>query len=164
MKKLKLRPYTKMASLDATALFPSVPIGDALKHIRELLHKDNTLHKRTNLSPDDVVELCQLCLSSSNFVYDNRHHTTNDSGPIGLSLMVTVSQIWMTFTIDQAITIAKSREYAIPRNIEVYVDDCWLTIYNPPRREGLRSNIPQCDKNKRRLGNNMRLREALKFC
>ena len=124
---------------------PSVPIKEALKVIKDLLDKDETLISRTKLTPKDIYDLCDLCLSSSNFIYDGRHHTTNDSGPIGLSLMVTVSQLWMTFTIDEAIKTARDRGCIVPQNIEVYVDDCWATICDPPRRQGLRSNLPRRD-------------------
>ena len=145
MKQLKLRPHTKMISFDATALFPSVPIADAIRHILELLETDETLHKRTSLSPYDIVDLIDICLSSSNFVYDGRHHTTENSGPIGLSLMVTVSQIWMIYTIGEAVKIAKNRGCIVPQNIEVYVDDCWATILDPPPRTGLRNDRPRRD-------------------
>ena len=90
IKKLKLDPNDRMVSFDATALFPSVPINDCIKHIQDLLEKDTELHRRTQLTPTDITDLIRICLSSSDFVYDGRHHTTNDSGPIGLSLMVTV--------------------------------------------------------------------------
>ena len=103
MKNMKIQPHEEMVSYDATALFPSVPISDALRYILTKLEEDATLSKRMSLSPCDVIDLVGLCLSSSDFVYDNRHHTTEDSGPIGLSLMVTISQIWMSFTIEKAL-------------------------------------------------------------
>ena len=78
-----------MSSYDAEALFPSVPIKDCINVIKERLSADNTLKNRTSLSPDDISDLLHLCLQTTNFKFNNRHHTTNDSGPIGLSLMVT---------------------------------------------------------------------------
>ena len=128
-----------MTSYDATALFPSVPINDATNHILTLLEEDPSLPLRTSLSPYDIIDLIDICLSSSDFVYNDRHHTTNDSGPIGLSLMVTVSQIWMVYTMEEAIKIARQRNCTIPRNINIYMDDCWCTVIAPPRRTGLRS-------------------------
>ena len=110
IKNLKLDPNDKLYSYDATALFPSVPIGECIKLIHNLLTQDKELHKRTQLSPTDITDLIHTCLSSSDFMYDDRHHTTNDSGPIGLSLMVIVSQIWMSFTMDKAIEIAAERQ------------------------------------------------------
>ena len=145
IKTLKLRPHEKMISFDATALFPSVPINDAVKYILDLLERDEKLSQRTNLTPYDIIDLINICLSSSDFVYDNRHHTTEDSGPIGLPLMVTVSQVWMSHTMEGAIKIAKERGHTVPRNITIYIDDCWSTILQPPQRQGLRSNKPTRD-------------------
>ena len=38
--------------------------------------------------------------------------------------------------------------YTRPRNIKIYLDDCWATILQPPPREGLRNSrfqrMPQC--------------------
>ena len=126
-----------MVSFDATALFPSVPIMDATKLIKEMLEKDETLAARTRLSPGEICDLISLCLSSSNFIYNDRHHTQKDSGPIGLSLMVTVSQIWMIDTMHKAITEAKRRCNTIPHHIFIYMDDCWCVLPYPS--PGLRS-------------------------
>ena len=70
---------------------------------------------------------------------NERHHTTNDSGPIGLSLMVTVSQLWMIHTMDEAIKTAKARGLVVPRNIFIYI-----TVTDPPLRPGLRNRSTPC--------------------
>ena len=57
--------------------------------------------------------------------------------------MVTVSQIWMVHTMEEAIKLARQRNHSIPRNIKIYMDDCWCTILNPPRRTGLHNNDEQ---------------------
>ena len=139
IKQIKVGPNERMVSFDATALFPSVPIGDATQLILHKLQNDSTLPSRTRLSPDEICDLISLCLSSSNFIYDGRHHTQKDSGPIGLSLMVTLSQLWMIDTMDKAILEAKRRRVAVPRKIFVYMDDCWCLIQHP--RPGLRSTM-----------------------
>ena len=110
-----------MVSFDAAALFPSVPISDCLNHILNLLKNDQNLSRRTKLSPEEIIDLSSLCLSSSDFIYNDRHNSTKDSGPIGLSLMVTVSQIWMIYTMDNAIPIATEKGYAIPRHLSIYI-------------------------------------------
>ena len=138
MKKVKLGPNEKQASLDASALFPSVPVSEANEHIRTLLQNDPTLPARTKLLPPDICNLISLCLSTSNFIYDDRHHTQNDSGPIGLSLMVTISQIWMIFTMQRGIEIARDRGTPVPRHITIYMDDIYCIVHYG--REGLRSN------------------------
>ena len=110
IKNIQLGPNERMVSFDATALFPSVPIGDATKLIHDILEQDQTLIQRTKLSPTEICDLISLCLQSSNFIYNGRHHTQRDSGPIGLSLMVTVSQLWMLNTMEKAIAEAKKKE------------------------------------------------------
>ena len=146
IKKLKLPPGSKMLSYDAEALFPSVPIKDCIELIEQKLSSDRSLKNRTKLLPTDIKDLLTHCLETTDFIFNNRHHTTNDSGPIGLSLMVTVSQIWMIHTIETAIHIAKQRKVPHPNNLTVYMDDCWGTINsNQHQRPGLRSQANQVD-------------------
>ena len=137
MKTAKANPHEKQTSYDATALFPSVPVSEAINRIGELLKNDTSLHLRTKLTPDEICDLISLCLSSSNFIFDSRHHTQQNSGPIGLSLMVSISQIWMNDTLEKAIALAKTRRVATPRLPFVYMDDIWCLM--PHRRPGLRS-------------------------
>ena len=137
-----------MVSFDAAALFPSVPIGNCIQYIHSLLTQDKDLHKCTQLTPSDITDLIKVCLSSSDFLYNDRHHTTKDSGPIGLSLMVLVSRLWMTHAMDSAIDLARQRLLAVPRHIFIYMDDIWCVIKTPltPQRTGLRSsNQPRSD-------------------
>jgi hypothetical protein len=124
IKTLTLGPNDRMISFDAEALYPSVPIKDCIT-IRCKLDADATLISRTKLTPTDICKLLDLCLSSSNFIIDGRHHTTKDSGPIGLSLMVCISEIWMIHTMEKAITIAHERGVAPPRHLTIYMDHCW---------------------------------------
>jgi hypothetical protein len=131
-----------MVSFDAEPLFPSFPISDCIKVILDKLELDTSLPGRSKLSPSsDICELLYLCLSCTNFVYDSLHHTTKDSGPIGLSLMETISQIWMVHTMDDALKKARDRGLTIPRHVFIYMDDCWCVLrYQPaPRCPGLRS-------------------------
>jgi hypothetical protein len=65
-----------------------------------------------------------------------------ESGPIGLSLVVCISQIWMIHTMEKAISIAQERGVNSPHHITIYMDDCWGVVRHqpPPRRPGLRSS------------------------
>ena len=63
-----------MKSYDATALFPSVPIGELIRVILNHLKNDPNLHLRTKLSLEKICDLASLCLSSSNFIFNGRHH------------------------------------------------------------------------------------------
>jgi hypothetical protein len=98
LKTLILSTNAILVSFDATALFPSIPIGLCINHINNLLENDTTLSERNKLTPGDIKLLMELCLNSSQFVLDGKFYTAKDSGPIGLSLMVTISDIWITYT------------------------------------------------------------------
>jgi hypothetical protein len=101
VKKWNLDRDDVIFSVDAKALFPSIPIAECIRLIFKDLQEDATLPDRTKLNPDDIKNLLRLCLSSSQFVYDGQMHTANDSGPIGLSLMVTISAYWMSYTLKE---------------------------------------------------------------
>ena len=128
-----------MGSFDAEALFPSVPIADCIEVIRDQLRSDNSLSSRTRLSTDEICDLVHLCLEQTDFTFDDRHHTAKDSGPIGLSLMVTVAQMWMIHTLTKAMELAEERNLPRPGLLQIYMDDCWV-VMKTPRRPGLRSS------------------------
>jgi hypothetical protein len=102
-----------------------MPLQDAFLHIYDLLQNDITLTSRIKLTPEDLRDQLQLCLSSSGFVYNDRNHTATGSGPIGLSLMVVIAEIWMCHTLKTAITLAQQRNCAVPRSTTVFMDDCF---------------------------------------
>jgi hypothetical protein len=141
LKTLTLLPEKRLYLYDAEALFPSIPIKDCLDALTREFEKDSTLTDRTSLTPSDLHKLLELCLSSTNFVYDDHHHTTKDSGPIRLSLMVMIAQFLMTMTMDRAVEIACSCQIQIPKNLVIYMDDCFCTLHHRPQphRPGLRS-------------------------
>ena len=103
IKQTTLEQGEKMVTIDAEALFPSVPIGDCIEVIQSRLTADDSLSQRTKFDPTEIADLLRLCLESTDFVYNDQHNTAKDSGPIGLSLMVTVAQIWMIYTMEKAV-------------------------------------------------------------
>ena len=95
IKNIQVQENEILVSFDAAALFPSIPLKKCIKVIEDRLNADSSLSSRTPLTTNDLIDLINLCLSTSDFIYDNVHHTTDDSGPIGLSLMVPIAEIWM---------------------------------------------------------------------
>ena len=60
--------------------------------------------------------------------------------------MVRVSQLWMIYTLEKAITIAEERNVAVPQDLEVYMDDCWCHFTSRNFiRPGLRTNNNSTD-------------------
>ena len=111
-----------MVSFDAETFFSSIPLNKCIELIKKI-QADVGLKARTELTPKDETDLINLCISTSDFFYDNKHSTTHDSRLIGLILMVTIFQIWTNHTINEARKIAKKRKIKAPRALKVYMDD-----------------------------------------
>ena len=99
-----------LVSYDATALYPSIPLQECIDLITEKIRNDSTLSDRTKLEPADIKNLLLLCLTTSQFTFDGKMFSAQDSGPIGLSLMVTVADIWMSHTLEKATSIAQEKK------------------------------------------------------
>ena len=114
-------------SFDAKNLFPCIPVGLVIDIIGEKLAKNRDF-KKSKFSIHDINELLCLCLSDSSFIYIGRHFTQKDSGPIGLSLMVKVSQIWMDYTLEEVCNKAEAASLPLPKILKVYVDDIYALL------------------------------------
>ena len=51
-----------------------------------------------------------------------------DSGPFGFNLMVPIAQIWMNFTLNESIKIARKRKLKALRLLKIYVDDTFSIL------------------------------------
>ena len=105
LKDISIKEDEYLVSFVAEALFPSIPLQKFVEIITKKLKRDMGLKKRKKLTPNDIKDLINLCISFLDFLYDNKHYITHGSGPIGLSLMVTIAQVWMDYTINEAIKI-----------------------------------------------------------
>ena len=136
LKTITLDKNDVLVSYDATALYPSVPLNECIELIVEKLRNDSSLSQRTKLTPDDILQLLNLCLKTSQFIYNDTIYSAQDSGPIGLSLMVTVADIWMSHTLDEACKIAREKNVRQPKLLKKYVDDI-LAIFRRNPSNGL---------------------------
>lgn len=64
-----------MVSYDVTSLFTCIPTVAAVETVRERLLNDNTFHHRTNLNPEQICQLLDLCLNTTYFQFNNRFYT-----------------------------------------------------------------------------------------
>ena len=92
-KQWKISPREVQVSFDVVAMYPSVPIKKAIVVIMDMLKADyNAVKTRTPFTLSHIKSLMELCLENSYFLWNDKIHQLIDSGPIGLSLMVVVSE------------------------------------------------------------------------
>ena len=110
-------------TFDVVNLYPSVPIDETVAVIIEILNNGiDDLRKRTKLTLTDIHKLIELCLSTNYFIFDNRVRILENSGPIGLALMVVVSQAFLQCLEDRSMQEALAKNLA-PLTYKRYVDD-----------------------------------------
>ena len=74
IKDLKLTGSETITSYDVSALLNYIPPDFAIKVVKESLANDDTLHERTNLSVDQIVELVDICLRTTYFSYQGSYY------------------------------------------------------------------------------------------
>ena len=110
-------------SYDVINLYPSIPIDKAITVLIDTLNNDlDDLNTRTKLTLTDIHKLTELCLSKSYFLYENKIRLLENAGPIGLSLMVVLSESYLQHLEHKAITEALAIQIQ-PKTFKRYVDD-----------------------------------------
>ena len=79
-------------SYEVVNLYPSVPVKEATDVLVDLLNNDNDLRRYTKLNISEIKKLIDICLSRCYFLWNNEIHELENSGPIGLSLMVVMAE------------------------------------------------------------------------
>ena len=83
-------------SYDVVNLYPSVPVDKGINVLIDTLNNDKEhLKERTKLTLTDIHKLTEFCLSKCYFLYENNLCLFQKSGPIGLSLMVVLSECFL---------------------------------------------------------------------
>ena len=104
-------------------MYPSIPIDKAITVLIDTLNNDlDDLNTRTKLTLTDIHKLTELCLSKSYFLYENKIRLLENAGPIGLSLMVVLSESSLQCVESQAIAEALTIHIQ-PKTFKRNVDD-----------------------------------------
>ena len=102
-----IHPNETQVSLDVVNLYPSVPIKKATENILKILSDDFLdVSGRTKLSILDIKEFIDLCLQKCYFLWNNTIRSLDNTGPIGLSLMVVMAEAHLQIIEGEAINIA----------------------------------------------------------
>ena len=82
-------------SYDIVNLYPSVPTKEATTIIIDMLARDNDLKSRTKLDINEIRQMINLCLATCYFIWENEIYEQENSGPIGLALMVVIAEAFL---------------------------------------------------------------------
>ena len=119
----KIEPDQMQVSYDVTTLYPSIPIDKAIDVILQQLSEDyDDVKTRTKLKLVDIQQLTELCVSECYFLWDNVVWSLINSGPIGYSIMVILSESYLQNLDKNAIEVALRFDIA-PKTFRRYVDD-----------------------------------------
>ena len=82
----------ELVSFDVKLLFTSIPLQLALERTENAI-KDSTVELQ--LPTDDIMDLPNLCLTSTYFQYNGKHYKQLHGTPIGSPVSVVVAEIVM---------------------------------------------------------------------
>ena len=88
----------------------------------DTLNDLDDLNTRPKLTLTDIHKLTELCLSKSYFLYENKIRILENTGPIGLSLMVVLSESYLHHMEHKAMAEALTIQIQ-PKTFKRYVDD-----------------------------------------
>ena len=119
----KISPTEILILYDIVNLYPSVPLDKAEDVIVEYLKNDfNNSKRRTKLTLEDIHQLIKLCVSECYFLYNNLIRKLHNSGPIGLSIMVVLSECYLQRLEEKPIYLFFALNVS-PKTFKRYVDD-----------------------------------------
>ena len=114
-----------MISFDVKSLFTSIPTSDCVDIIKTKLENHQTLHERTQLSPDEICELLQITLDNTFFTFEGQLYEQKSGAAMGSPISPIVASIYMETIEDQVFEELKQDK---PYFWKRYVDDIFAVI------------------------------------
>ena len=84
-----------MVSFDVVALYPSIPQNEATAIIKQHLEEDNNLHERTKMTPTEIIELYEICVNNTYFVFNMKLYSQVEGLAIGAATSGFSADIFM---------------------------------------------------------------------
>ena len=106
------------------SLYTSIPIDDTLDIITHKLSHDNRLKDQTSLSPQDIRQLLNVCLKTTNFKFRDSFYQLTDGVAMGSPASSHVANLFMEHLEEQAIHTAPSK----PKIWKRFVDDIFAIV------------------------------------
>ena len=124
MKNVKLEEGDELLSFDVVSLFTSIPVDLAIQVATDVLSNDETLQDRSTIPVDDIVDLLDFCLSTTNFKYNNTYYQQI----FGTAMGSPVSAVMANLVMEDLEKRALSTSIAQPCFWKRYVDDVCAAI------------------------------------
>ena len=124
IKHVKLEEDDELVSFDVVSLFTSIPVELAIQVATDVLSKEDTLHDRTAIPVEDIVDLLDFCLSITNFKYNNTHYQQI----FGTAMGSPVSAVMANLVMENLEQRALSTSLVQPRFWKRYVDDVCAAV------------------------------------
>ena len=108
-------------SHDVVSLFTNVPIDETLAIIKDRLEADNTLHQRTKLNVDDLMEILKFLCTTTYFVFRGQIYRQRFGTAMGSPVSAIIAEFCMEFLEQKAVATAPLN--CRPKLWKRYVDD-----------------------------------------
>ncbi|XP_047457867.1 uncharacterized protein LOC125018165, partial [Mugil cephalus] len=125
VKDITLDPEETIVSFDVTSLFTCIPTREATDVVRKKLQKDDTLASRTNLTPEQVCVLLDLCLTTTYFQFNGGFYRQKHGCAMGSPVSPIVANLYMEEVETRALDTFAG---PTPTHWYRYVDDTWVKI------------------------------------
>ena len=119
IKDLRLDPNDVLISFDVVSLFTNVPVDETCNIIKQKLLDDISLHERTQLSVDEIIDLLKLCLSNTCFQWRDSFYEQTSGAAMGSPLSPVLANIFM----EHFEQIALANSTYVPKLWKRFVDD-----------------------------------------
>jgi hypothetical protein len=97
LKEVTIDEQSKLISFDVKALYPSIPVKQALQIIENELKIDTELPQRTKWKIEDIMSLLSLSLETYFKTLDGRIFKQTEGTPIGKSISGPIAGIYMNY-------------------------------------------------------------------
>ncbi|XP_068671745.1 uncharacterized protein [Montipora foliosa] len=124
-REIELTTEETITSYDDSALFTSIPADEAITTIRQRLKKDETFAKRTCLSIEEVVELVDICLTTTYFSFKGKFYKQIHGCAMGSPISPIVANLCMEVFEQRALGCYNGVR---PRLWLRYVDDTFVIL------------------------------------